>query len=233
LSVSIASDGKSDRLERGDDAVASEQRREPRDARREVRLAVGGPVVAQHGEVAHRPADRPIEQLVVGRDAGGIGRAVRRRARGPLGAAGRSGRRRAAVALLRGPAGHLRVGRDRPADRQPLVRLQPDAPAGDHADARPIGLVADGIEPAALDDDRRRAADAIEAVVREDRAIAKQSDRLQLPAQDPRIAANLEDVGHVDAETELQRELLGVLRVVHDQEPFAQPAVDPAGAGQA
>ena len=54
-----------DRLERRDDAVPPEQRREPRDPGREVMLAGQRPVVAEHREVADGTGERPIQQLVV------------------------------------------------------------------------------------------------------------------------------------------------------------------------
>ncbi len=60
-------------LERRDDAVAPEQRREPGDPGGQVALALGRPVVAEHGEVGQRSGEGPVEQLVVRIDAGDLG----------------------------------------------------------------------------------------------------------------------------------------------------------------
>ncbi len=50
-------------LERGDQAVAPEQRREPRDARGEVRLPLRRTVVAEHRQVGQRAAQRPASRI--------------------------------------------------------------------------------------------------------------------------------------------------------------------------
>ena len=104
-------------LERGDDAVAPEQRREPRDPGGEVPLAVGRPVVAQQGEVGQRLAPAS-------------GRAARDRSR--CGRPRADGRRPTPSTARRGscrrPRRSTAVG-DRPADRQSLVRLELRLPA--------------------------------------------------------------------------------------------------------
>ena len=59
-----------ERLERGDDRVPPEQRREPRHAGRDVALALLRAVVHEQPEIGDAPADRQVEQLVIGRDRG-------------------------------------------------------------------------------------------------------------------------------------------------------------------
>ena len=101
-----------ERLDRGDDRVAPEQRREPRHAGRDVALALAGPVVHEQAQVGDAPPDGEVEQLVVGRDGG--------RAPRPGVVRGRSlvARRSAA---RRGRAGPSRPGR-RPATARRSTR---------------------------------------------------------------------------------------------------------------
>ena len=89
-----------DRLERRDDAVPPEQRREPRDPGREVMLAGQRPVVAEHREVADGTGQRPIQQLVVRIDMTGprTGARAERLARRVFAGAALAGARRGCAA---------------------------------------------------------------------------------------------------------------------------------------
>ena len=72
-------------LQGGDDAVAPEQRREPRDAGGEVLLAGLRAVVVQRVKVGDRAAQGPVEELMVGPDVRHLeARGVRRRRLGDV-----------------------------------------------------------------------------------------------------------------------------------------------------
>ena len=96
------------RLERRDDAVAPEQRREPRDPRGEVVLAGLRAVVAQRGAGRRRDrVERPIEQLVVRIDVRDLEREPRRPSRRRSGRAVPR-RERARIAVARSGGGGAR-----------------------------------------------------------------------------------------------------------------------------
>ena len=114
-----------DQLERGDDAVTPEQRREPRDPGGEIRLALGRPVVPEHAQVEQRAPERPVEELVVRRDPRRIQETIlgwRRHRRGRRcgrdlrpGRSAVGGRLAAAGRRARRPASTRRVRPRRPA----------------------------------------------------------------------------------------------------------------------
>ena len=193
-----------DRLEPRDQAVAAEQGREPRDPGGQVRLAFAGTVVAQRGEVGQRADHGAVEQFVVGLDPRRIERPLAGRRRGPAvgrtcRAAHRVGGRRAVVVL---------AGRDLPADGRAGTRLELHQPRRDDGRAGPGVGVGGRVEPRVGRNDGRRPTRAIEAVVGEGRPVSVEDDRQERPALRARVAADFEDVGHVDAERELQPEML-------------------------
>ena len=96
--------------------------------------------------------------------------------------------------------------RHRPADRHPLVRLEPGTPRDEHARTRPGRRVVDGFDGRALGADRRDPRHAVEPDIAEVDPLVAQLDREEAPARGRGIAADLEDVGHVDAEPELELE---------------------------
>ena len=101
----------------------------------------------------------------------------------------------------------------------------------EHARARPGRGVVDRIDGRALGAHGRDPRHAVEPDIAEVDPVVGQLDREQAPARGPRIAADLEDVGHVDAEPELQLEGFDRRRVVDDRHLLGQLAVEPSGAG--
>ncbi len=105
-----------DQLERGDEAVATEQGGEPGNAGGQVRLALGRPVVAQHRQVGQRAAQRAVEDLVVRVDPRRLEQLVLERRRDR-----RAGRDRGARAGAGDPCvGRRGRGRRAPASRGPV-----------------------------------------------------------------------------------------------------------------
>ena len=214
------------RLERGDDRVAPEERAEPGHAGGHVAVGAAGTLVEEEAQVRHRPGDRQVEQLVIRVDLGGGARPlVVRRDRLVLVEVG--GRREevagrvARVGLAdRGPhrpgqpAALARAERPCPAQPQPGPRVRPVV-------ARPDRL---HVRRRLTEPDVRRATAAVEPVVAERDGAGDRSGREQGPARGPALPADLEDVGAVDPELELDIDRLPALGVVDDRQVFLEPA---------
>ncbi len=231
-----------ERLEARDERVATEQGRVPRDAGRHVSLAGVGPLVGQEAQVRQAPPDGEVEQLVV--------RVEDRRMLGPgpvgLGAELRIDRGRSRE--LEGVAGPAAVaisgsasisGRDRRADARPdrpaegrvAARGEPPAPAQDDSTLA-LAAGGDGVRCGRID--VRPPRRSVEAGVGEgDPPVASHGDGEHRPALRSLPAANLEDVGRVDVDEELDREVLGVRREVRDPDPLVEPGREDAISGYA
>ena len=225
------------RLERGDQRVAAEQRREPRHAGGQVSLGLARAVVDQQPQVAGRSVDGEVDQLVVGPDLGhaAVPGVVRR---GDLvdGEHG-LGREQRVVGVGR-VAGLDALGRrpllDRPGQPAQLARVargerpvpgEPD-PAGIDGPRHVRFDRLDRVRALAERDVRGRPP-PVEAGVAERDPVAPSGDRQLEAALDPGPAADLEDVGGVGGELERHLDLLIHLRVVHDPDALLEhPARD-------
>ena len=135
-------------LERGDDRVAAEQRREPRHARRDVALAVARAVVHEQAQVGEAPRDDQVEHLVVRLDPG-------RAAHPGVIRGGALARRRSAAGPGRAvpasppapPSGAQRSTRPSTRSRAPGRARAPSARTADRT-AAPSGVVVTSTSPA-------------------------------------------------------------------------------------
>ena len=128
-----------ERLERPDDRVAPEQRREPRDAGGQVALVRVRALVDEQPQVARRAVDGQVEQLVVGADLGEAALPGVVRGRDRVGVDARHGREEDRVGLDRAIAHGRRLARRRPGHPGELPRRalrQGPAPA----EADPAGV---------------------------------------------------------------------------------------------
>ncbi len=209
-----------DHLQRGDDRVASEQRREPRHAGGDVPLALRGAVVDQQAQVVEAAPDREVEELVV--------RAHLRRPAPPgvvrggpvLGADERWPGEQ--VAVRRVPRG--RRGPDDPRQIVPTARRQSERPA----QLQPAGAAA--LRRGDRDDrvgrhgegEVRGAPGPVPAVVAERHPAAENGDGQHVPTLRSLVAADLEDVRGIVGQLERELDGLFVLRVVDDLESLLE-----------
>ena len=243
-------------LERGDDAVPPEQRREPRDARprRSARRASG----RRSGAAAGRRCSD-----------GSRGRAARRRsgcARSAPSSWPYSSSATVGSAMTPAPAGDTRsvswprcwisppatdcarrdgvssAGCARPGSgvrsvetsqrtlarspgsmsRVQAIRTEPSDP--------PAASGFAGADLARRERHQRPPEQAVEALVGEDERLGRRLDRPVRAAMLADPAADLEDVGRVGVEVQLELDLLGRRAVVRDLDVLGQPAGDPAPA---
>ena len=220
-----------ERLERGDDRVAAEQRREPRHAGRDVALVRARAVVDEQPQVVDGALHDAVEDLVVAVDRRGavVPGPVRRgafiaRDEGRL----REERRRGGFGG--GIRGHgARVGPHGPAQLAGGARLEGQAPAqpdrgpGVERVGRHRGHLADlgrGLRERQVG----AAPDPVEPVVAEGDPLRRDRHRQERPAGRSRIAADLEDVRVVGAHVELDRDRDRTIRVVHDADQLLEGA---------
>ena len=228
-----------ERLERGEQRVPPEQRREPRDAGGDVPLIRARAVVDEQAQVTGGSEDREVEQLVVGADLRepllprpiGAGDRVLidlRRLReqhgvriGPAGPALRD--RRAAVRRLR----RVALGRPRePAQLARLARAQLPVPREPHparvGGARDVGVDRHGLVARLAEQQVRPAPHVVEAVVAEGHAVRPHGDREMAAARGPDPAADLEDVGGIGGQLQVELDLDALLGVVDDLDPLLE-----------
>ena len=233
----VGSEG--DRLVGRDDRVAAEQGGEPGHAGGEVVLARPGTVVEQEPEVGHAALDQPVEQLVVRSDGGHPcppGVVVGRRQRF-------IGHRRQAGVDVHVQVGPIRVRLDRgfvrpdgPAALDPLTGPDLEPPAQDQSGTR-LSLsgrqVARREHLGVAERDLGPAQDPIPADRPEGHPLRGHGDRQRSSFCLAGVAADLEDVGRVDAQGQVDRDQLGMVGEVGHRQPLAQARADDPLAGEA
>ncbi len=233
------------RLERGDQRIAPEERAEPRDAGREIPLTGTRTVVHEQAQVGDRALHDQVEQFVV---AGHRGRAalpgvVRGHpfVRGdPRGGREQGTHLRAGRGFDVGPVGGSRPrgGPHRPAQVAHGAGRELDGPAQVHLGARlvarrrgDLGSIREGDVGALLD--------PIQAVIPERHPAVRDRDGQRSATGGSGVATNLEDVRRVGTQVQLQSDGDGPLGVVDDpdalqealgpDEPIARDPDRPAG----
>jgi hypothetical protein len=234
-----------ERLERGDQRIPPEQRREPRDAGRHVALARVRALVDQQAQIRNRALQHEVEQLVVADDRGraafpGVVRGRALVARHTRDGREQRGKLRAAGRLVTARLRCRPLGRpDRPAHLAGLARPQRQRPAQPDRSSR-VGAIRGHVRHGLHDPRRFGQGDVgqhlhtVHAVVAEGDPPVTDRHGQQPAARPPWIAADLEDVGAVHPELEFQRDRHGFRAVVDDAHPLLEPvATDQALAPDA
>ena len=227
-----------DRLVGADDRIAAEQGGEPWHAGREIALSGAWPVVEQQAQVGHAPLDEPVEQFVVRFD---------RRHPGPPGLVGgrafglvddrrRTGRQADLGRIRRGRGIERRLIRpDRPAELHPATWLDVEPPAQDQGCPRHplrLGQVEGGDDLGTGEGDLGPADHPVPAEMAERDPFRTDDHVKGPPCGVAVVAADLEDVGRVRPERQVDPDRLGMLGEVRHRQVFAEGTADDPRPGK-